>query len=286
MNIATGYVVCRQLDEMVIGKTIRKITANQNPHAFVWFAIDPSRVFTDDSAAVDFSGLLVGKTVDRVNVNTGGYGFFNFLHIGNRALITDIVPRYVAPDEKVPKRHQLLIEFDDGSALTYSASLGGAMFLFETDENGDAIEYKSDFPFVNTDAFSYDFFKSIIKQTEGKAVSVKQLLATKNRIPGIDNNILQDILWEARVNPKTKVISLSKDEIARIFAAVKTVPTDIIEAGGKDTDKDVYGNLGGYKSQVSRNTLGKPCARCGETIVKEAYLGGSVFYCPDCQKLS
>ena len=28
----------------------------------------------------------------------------------------------------------------------------------------------------------------------------------------------------------------------------------------------------------------QPCARCGEAIVKEAYLGGSVFYCPSCQQ--
>jgi formamidopyrimidine-DNA glycosylase len=27
------------------------------------------------------------------------------------------------------------------------------------------------------------------------------------------------------------------------------------------------------------------CPKCGGTIVKEAYLGGAVYYCPVCQKL-
>ena len=32
-----------------------------------------------------------------------------------------------------------------------------------------------------------------------------------------------------------------------------------------------------------KNTLGKPCDRCGELIVKKAYLGGAVYYCSKCQ---
>jgi formamidopyrimidine-DNA glycosylase len=100
---------------------------------------------------------------------------------------------------------------------------------------------------------------------------------------------LQDILWEARVNPKKKVDTLNKNEIQRIFKAVKTVPSAIIAAGGKDIDKDIYGNYGSFHSKVSRNTVGKPCtrcgAKCGTKIIKEAYLGGSVFYCPICQEI-
>ena len=107
----------------------------------------------------------------------------------------------------------------------------------------------------------------------------------KYRIPGIDNNLLQDILWEAQINPKKKIDTLNKNEIYRIFKAIKTVPSAIIAAGGKDIDKDIHGNLGKFPCKVSRNTAGKPCFRCGTKIVKEAYLGGSVFYCPICQKI-
>ena len=284
MNIATGYVVNKQLEELIVGKTIRKVVANLNPHTFVWFAMEPAQAFTNDQAAGDVAQYMIDKTIEHVDVNTGGYGLFNFLYIGNRALMSDIVPRYTYPNEKLVKKHQLLLEFDDGSSLSYSASLGGALFLFEVDKNGDAIGYKSDFPMINTKEFTYDFFKDLINKTKSKTLSVKQLLATKNRIPGIDNNLLQDILWEAQLNPKSKINTLNEDEIFRIFTAIKSVPSEIIAAGGKDIDKDVYGNYGGYPSRVSRNTIGKPCIRCGTTIIKEAYLGGSVFYCPTCQK--
>jgi formamidopyrimidine-DNA glycosylase len=183
------------------------------------------------------------------------------------------------------KKHQLLLEFEDGSYLSYSASLGGALFLFNVDENGDAIGYKSDFPMINSKKFTLDFFNTLINKETGKTLSVKQLLATKNRIPGIDNNLLQDILWEAQINPKRKIETLNKTEIQQIFNAIKAVPSAIISAGGKNIDKDIYGKLGGFSCRVSRNTVGKPCFRCKNKIIKEAYLGGSVFYCPNCQKI-
>lgn len=283
MNIATGSVVNKQLEELIVGKTICKVVANQNPHSFVWFAMDTARAFTDDKEADDIAQYLTNKRIEHVDVNTGGYGLYNFLYTGKRALMSDIVPRYTYAEEKPAKKHQLLLEFDDGSCLSYSASLGGALFLFEVDKSGDAIGYRSDFPLINTKDFTYEYFKTLMNAAKGKTLSVKQLLATKNRIPGIDNNLLQDILWEAGINPKSKIGTLNEDEIYRIFTAIKTVPSAIIAVGGKDIDKDVYGNYGGFHSRVSRNTVGKPCERCGTIIRKEAYLGGSVFYCPTCQ---
>jgi formamidopyrimidine-DNA glycosylase len=288
MNITSAYVIKNQLDDAVCGKRIVNVIANQNPHTFVWFAMEPSQAFTPDKAYIaeaanDVAAYLTSKQIEKIDVNIGGYGLFDFIYLGDRALLSDITPRYTPHGAKYAKKHQLLLEFDDGSHLTYTASLGGALFLFEVDKNGDAVGYKSDFPMINTDSFTYEFFKSIIGREKG-TLSVKQLLATKNRIPGIDNSLLQDILWEAQVNPKRKIDTLGEDEFRHIFSAIKSVQSPIIIAGGKDVDKDIYGNYGGYESRASRNTLGKPCARCGSEIVKEAYLGGSVFYCPKCQK--
>jgi len=35
---------------------------------------------------------------------------------------------------------------------------------------------------------------------------------------------------------------------------------------------------------LGRNTADKPCAVCGAIIKKEAYMGGSNYYCEGCQK--
>ena len=60
---------------------------------------------------------------------------------------------------------------------------------------------------------------------------------------------------------------------------------DMTEHGGRDTEKDFFGNSGGYRTKLSKNTLTFPCPHCGGTIYKEAYLGGAVYYCPNCQPL-
>ena len=56
--------------------------------------------------------------------------------------------------------------------------------------------------------------------------------------------------------------------------------------GGRDTEKDLYGENGGYHTILSKNTVGKPCPVCGSFIKKESYLGGSIYICESCQRLS
>jgi formamidopyrimidine-DNA glycosylase len=36
---------------------------------------------------------------------------------------------------------------------------------------------------------------------------------------------------------------------------------------------------------LSENTMNQPCLVCGDRVKKEAYLGGSVYFCPTCQPL-
>jgi formamidopyrimidine-DNA glycosylase len=57
------------------------------------------------------------------------------------------------------------------------------------------------------------------------------------------------------------------------------------ESGGRDTEKDLFGAPGGYRTKLSKNTLAFPCVQCGGQLAKEAYMGGAVYYCPTCQPL-
>jgi len=58
------------------------------------------------------------------------------------------------------------------------------------------------------------------------------------------------------------------------------------EKGGRDTEKDIYGVSGGYKTIMSSKNVEAICPACGEPIIKEAYMGGSIYYCSGCQKYS
>jgi formamidopyrimidine-DNA glycosylase len=64
---------------------------------------------------------------------------------------------------------------------------------------------------------------------------------------------------------------------------VKTVLSAMAEQGGRDIEKDLFGNQGGYQTVMSKKGAGLPCPRCGGMVKKENYLGGSVYYCGSCQ---
>nr|WP_321479695.1 zinc finger domain-containing protein [uncultured Bacteroides sp.] len=69
------------------------------------------------------------------------------------------------------------------------------------------------------------------------------------------------------------------------FRSLKTTLQAMTDGGGRDTETDFLGNRGRYLSLLSKNTYKDPCPRCGGPITKEAYMGGSVYYCSVCQRL-
>ena len=82
-----------------------------------------------------------------------------------------------------------------------------------------------------------------------------------------------------------KMCTVSSSEYKKIYCSIKETLKDMYELGGRDTEKDIYGKYGGYKTKMSKKTVEKPCPVCGGEIIKKAYLGGSVYYCPSCQKI-
>ena len=114
-------------------------------------------------------------------------------------------------------------------------------------------------------------------------LSAKAFLATEQRILGVGNGVLQDILYHAGIHPKRKIKTLTEAEKDLLFASIKETLTEMINKGGRDTEKDLFGNFGGYTTRVSKNTVGKPCPVCGSIIEKETYMGGSIYYCNKCQ---
>ncbi|MEZ7820866.1 MAG: endonuclease VIII, partial [Patescibacteria group bacterium] len=108
-------------------------------------------------------------------------------------------------------------------------------------------------------------------------------LATEQRIPGLGNGTLQDILFVSGINPQTKIKALSNEDLEKIYFIIKSTIKDISEKKGRDIEKDIYGNKGSYKTILSNKTYKQPCPKCKGDIIKKSYLGGTVYFCPNCQ---
>jgi formamidopyrimidine-DNA glycosylase len=166
----------------------------------------------------------------------------------------------------------------------------GCFFCFPLGEPGGFPDYDlaKNRPSPLTEAFDRPCFDSLfdaVPHGEGPKLSAKAYLATQQRIPGLGNGVLQDILWTAHIHPRRKMGELTSEELTAMFDAVKRVLAEMTAQGGRDTERDLFGHAGNYVTILSKNTVDVPCPACGTPIRKEAYLGGSIYYCPVCQPL-
>ena len=259
--------LCEQLTETVVGKRITDVFIQFSPHKFAWF----------NGNSDEFAEWLVGK---RINGAQSQGGMVEITIEDKVLVLTDGVNlRYLTPGTKLPAKHQLLIAFEDESCLIASVRMYGGLMCYDKNAaTGMLSEYyriaKSK-PQVMTDAFSKEYFLGLINEEGAQKKSAKAFLATEQTIPGLGNGVLQDILYHAHIHPKKKIATLTDKEKENLFYQVKETMNDIYRQGGRSTESDLF----------SKDTAGKACPRCGETIVKENYLGGSIYYCRGCQIL-
>jgi formamidopyrimidine-DNA glycosylase len=113
--------------------------------------------------------------------------------------------------------------------------------------------------------------------------SVKQLIVSGPCIQGLGNGYLQDVLLRARLHPTRKVADLTEGDRSALYEAVQTTMTEAIAARGRDTERDLHNQPGGYTPLLDKRRVGKPCPVCDTAIEKISYLGGSCYFCPTCQ---
>ena len=76
----------------------------------------------------------------------------------------------------------------------------------------------------------------------------------------------------------------TEDDFRVLYTSLKKILKEMCEHGGRDTEKDLFGNKGGYITQLSKNSLHEPCMKCGHEIHKANYMGGTVYFCEHCQR--
>lgn len=273
LELPEAYTVARQLNETISGKTIQNVYANTSPHGFAFYFGDPAM----------YHGLLSGNTVDHADAYAGQVE----ISAGNNKILfhDGVNVRYFGAGETLPKKHQLHIEFDDSTSIVCTVQMYGGLWAFADGAN-DNFYYlvAKEKPSPLTDGFDKKYFESLSSGTK-PSLSAKAFLATEQRIPGLGNGVLQDILFSARINPRTKINTLSSQNWDTLFDSVKRTISEMTAKGGRDTEKDLFGVSGGYKTVLSSKTLKEPCPVCGGEITRQAYLGGNVYFCPVCQPL-
>lgn len=108
--------------------------------------------------------------------------------------------------------------------------------------------------------------------------AVKSVLMDQALLAGIGNMLATEVLWHARIDPRTPSDTLKRPEIARIAKAIETVvPRDLREASAQSPPERRF---------AAYRRAGKPCPRCGTKLVSVSLDGRTTVFCPRCQARS
>lgn len=275
IELPESITYARHINDNLTGRTIIAVAAASSPHKFAWYYGDPA----------DYSQRLMNTQF----ISARGLGMFVEVHLSNATLMfSDGVNLRLHPAAgPVPKKHQLLLELDDKSFLSASLSMYGGVYCWESGEVFDYSYYiiAKEKPSPLTEDFDQAYFEDLLSPDAVQKLSLKAALATEQRIPGLGNGSLQEILWHANLHPKRKVSTLSDDETQHLFTSLKHTLAEMTRLGGRSTEKDLFGEPGGYPVVMCAAYNGRPCPKCGTIIRKESFMGGSIYTCSQCQPL-
>lgn len=274
LELPEAHFIAGQIVKSFGSRKISGVVAAFTPHKLTWYFGDREK----------YPDLLIGKTISKALP----CGSMVEVYAGNSILLFSEGVGLRFHDRNVPRpeKHQLLIEFSNGTALSAAVQMYGGLGCFvEGELENPYYKVAKEKPSPLSKRFDKAYFARMIGAADVQKLSAKAFLATEQRIPGLGNGVLQDILFNAKIHPRKKLNSFSDADREKLFGSIKTTLAAMLRDGGRDTEIDLYGNRGGYKTILSKNTVNKPCPSCGTIIKKESYLGGSIYFCTKCQSL-
>ncbi len=177
--------------------------------------------------------------------------------------------------------------FEDGSHLYFNDQRKfGWVRLMPTLEVPNIDFMKKVGPEPLEDDFTAEQFMERFKRRARS--SIKAALLDQTIVAGVGNIYADESLWGAKIHPQTLVQDINKKQFEKLYTELRYVLNLSIEKGGS-TDRN-YVNAEGKKgsyidfARVFRRE-GKPCPRCGTTIIKFKAAGRGTHICPHCQKL-
>jgi len=222
--------------------------------------------------------FLVGRTVTevsrrgkflRLSLDDGGWIAVNAMLAGRL--------RYTPAAQRTRVRDYVRVRFADGATLSYHDVKGmGKVYLTR---NLDAVPgYRDAVPDALDPDLTLEVFLQRLRPLRGE---IKGILTRGEAVGGIGNAYADEILFAAGIYPFRKRSSLSPEEQARLYQAMREVlarAIDVLrERVGERIDVEVRDFL------AVHNKAGQPCPRCGRPISEVKVANRATDFCRSCQ---
>ena len=121
----------------------------------------------------------------------------------------------------------------------------------------------------------------------GRKTPIKSALLNQKLLRGVGNIYADESLFRAGIRPRRKAASITREQLGKLFVAIKEVLKEAIKLGGSSISDyvDADGEEGFY--QLKHRVYGRegePCRVCKTPIKRVVIAGRSSHFCPRCQK--
>ena len=126
-----------------------------------------------------------------------------------------------------------------------------------------------------------------LKLFRGRKTPIKSALLNQKLLRGVGNIYADESLFRAGLRPRRRASTITRDQLAKLLAAVKEVLKEAIALGGSSISDyvDADGEEGFFQLQHRvYGREGEPCLVCKTPIKRVVIAGRSSHYCPKCQK--
>ena len=209
IELPEAIVFSKQIQETLVGKRIRYALKGQNPHKFAFPSKDAKQsTVGSEYSDEDFDAILKGKTITK----SWSIGYIILIQMTDDYLLSlgcgGEKLLYHESEKTIPKKHQLLLLFEDKTFFSVTVSGWGEVRLLKTDKLN-----KHPHLFYNrldplSDEFTFEKFEELIKDIpEGKKRNAKAFFISEPGLRGIGNGVIQDIFFFSKIHPKRNMIT-------------------------------------------------------------------------------
>jgi formamidopyrimidine-DNA glycosylase len=180
--------------------------------------------------------------------------------------------------ERVRARTGLRLRLDAGEDLRYvDREMLGKLYLVAPDAMDDIPGWSEMGPDADDPELTLDAFRQRIRRHPGE---LKPLLRNPRFVTGIGNAYSDEILWEARLAPFRRRSTLSDDQVADLYASMRSVLADAIKRLRVLVPPEIETQHREFLKVHLRG--GQPCPRCGRELRQ---IGGreATTFCRTCQ---
>ncbi len=175
-------------------------------------------------------------------------------------------------DEPARHRHdRLIVEFAEGGELRYRnmRKLGGVWIVHDDDEQAMLLGP------LGPDAL-YVGRSEFLSRLGRRRGGLKAVLMDQTFLAGIGNILADEILWQARLHPKTVIEDLSDEQRRSFHTTMRKVLRRAVEG---------YDYIPRRRSWLShvRGMLDASCPRCGTRLERTVAAGRTTYFCRRCQ---